>query len=88
MWASNWKDCKYEKSISNAFENINQLEIENKNLKKLNYFKKEFLRSLSIAYIYNTFSILRGNQLSLTSKENNQRYIRALEDSSHRYRIG
>ena len=50
------------------FENINQLEIENENLKKLKYFKKEFLRSLSIAYIFNTFSISRGNKLSLTSK--------------------
>lgn len=66
-------------SISNAFENINQLEIENENLKKLKYFKKEFLRSLSIAYIFNTFSILRGNKLSLTSKENNQRYVTILD---------
>ena len=66
-------------SILNSFENINKFDIENKKIKDLLNIKKEFLRSLSIAYLYNTFSILRGNKLSLTSRENNQRYVTVID---------
>ena len=39
------------------------------------YIKKNFIRSLSRAYISNSIHILSGKKLSMTSKENNQRYV-------------
>lgn len=63
------------RSIVNSFENIRVIEFSNKKLKTLNKIKGYFLKSLSVAYMFNTFSILKGNKLSLTSKENNERYV-------------
>lgn len=51
------------------------MNLSTKNLQALYKIKESFLKSLSVAYMFNTFSILKGNKLSLTSKENNERYV-------------
>lgn len=53
-------------SVNNAF-----FEVKDSYL----YIKKNFIRSLSRAYISNSIHILSGKKLSMTSKENNQRYV-------------
>lgn len=63
------------RSIINSFENIEDMGFSTKNLQTLYKIKESFLKSLSVAYMFNTFSILKGNKLSLTSKENNERYV-------------
>ena len=63
------------RSIINSFENIKEINLSTKNLQALYKIKESFLKSLSVAYMFNTFSILKGNKLSLTSKENNERYV-------------
>lgn len=64
-------------SINNGFsffQNKSQ-----KNFSTLNYLRKRFIKSISCAYLYNTYIILKGMQLTLTSKENNKRYVRIFD---------
>jgi glycosyltransferase involved in cell wall biosynthesis len=53
-------------SVNNAFFQIKENYL---------YIKKKFIRSLSKAYIANSIHILSGKELSMTSKENNKRYV-------------
>lgn len=62
-------------SILNSFENISHFNFTKEKFNQIERIKKKFIRSLSIAYIHNSLTILRGKTLSLTSKENNKRYV-------------
>lgn len=62
-------------SIENAFSFLKK-EV---NKTKIIKYKKNFIVSLSNAYMHNTKVILSGKKLTLTSKENNSRYVDVID---------